>query len=276
MTSQDPDSSLESEVLYKVENNCTSGIGNYGNYDNYDNYGNNTNTASSQSTTQPTAYSQSTTQPTAYSQSTTQPTVSSTPSDANLTFSFSGKDSCTSNSGDRKKRQASSSNTMPLIDLFLNPDREEELKNLTTLAKLDYIKIFESVTDKSYENMFELLWYSGNPCFDSNLTSEKLHQKSLIKKCEWRGDDIPCSWLFKMSPTDRGMCCVLSPSRDLVFRDSRYSKAIQQLQGQDKLNALDYKGEAPKLSLGMTSWFHILFNHSLHNIFSYLTMIILR
>ena len=77
---------------------------------------------------------------------------------------------------------------MPSIDLFLNPDRKEETILMVNEQKRQYKEKFSSMdSSKSFASLFELLWYSGNPCFDvAELTSDKIHEKSMIKQCLWK------------------------------------------------------------------------------------------
>ena len=46
--------------------------------------------------------------------------------------------------------------------------------------------------------LFEILWYSQLPCFQSQLTVVNEKQSSLLKKCIWKGRAIPCAAIFKL------------------------------------------------------------------------------
>lgn len=149
---------------------------------------------------------------------------------------FVSSESCKS----KLERSNADKITLPPVDLFLSPARKEELLAYLKQAKEEYIKIFDSLDyEVSYENIFELLWYNGNPCFDiSNYTSDYPDHKALIKECLWKGKSINCSSLFRMTPTDNGMCCTLSLKKSLYVPD-RYSNSILKLQQQDRINAFD-------------------------------------
>ena len=57
----------------------------------------------------------------------------------------------------------------------------------------------------------------------------------MIKKCLWKGQRLNCSSIFKMHPTDRGMCCAFNKERaDEMFKVSRYEEQIMYLTEQDK------------------------------------------
>ena len=87
--------------------------------------------------------------------------------------------------------------------------------------------------------MFELLWYSRNPCFDvEELTSDQIDEKSVIKQCIWKGEPISCSQIFTMTPTDNGMCCRFDLDKpNNVFKIN--TQTMQNLQVQDTANAFD-------------------------------------
>ena len=56
-----------------------------------------------------------------------------------------------------------------------------------------------------------MLWYSNLPCFDVHgVTSHVPHEKSILKACYWKGNNIPCAAIFYPIPTDRGMCCAFN------------------------------------------------------------------
>ena len=79
------------------------------------------------------------------------------------------------------------------------------------------------------------------PCFDvRDLTSDKLHEKSIIKQCIWKGERINCSQVFKMTPTDNGMCCkfdLIQPQN--FFKDNVFTSSMETLQDQDATFAFD-------------------------------------
>ena len=151
----------------------------------------------------------------------------------------SGQNNDTLCTSERSKRDIS---YIPKIDLYLNPTRRIEREVTLMKQKNTYKKKMSSLDpDKSFNSMFELLWYSGNPCFDLiNLTSERLHQKSVIKQCMWKGEQVSCSRIFRMTPTDKGMCCKFGlKNNDKMFIENNYQNNLARLQNQDKRNAYD-------------------------------------
>ena len=57
----------------------------------------------------------------------------------------------------------------------------------------------------------------------------------MIKKCLWKGQRLNCSSIFKMHPTDRGMCCAFNKQKaDEMFKVNRYQEQIMYLTEQDR------------------------------------------
>ena len=108
--------------------------------------------------------------------------------------------------------------------------------------KRQYKEKFSSMdSSKSFASLFELLWYSGNPCFDvAELTSDKIHEKSVIKQCLWKGRAINCSQVFSFSPTDKGMCCRFKLKKPQnVFKENMFTTNLERLQNQDRERSFD-------------------------------------
>jgi hypothetical protein len=56
----------------------------------------------------------------------------------------------------------------------------------------------------------------------------------MLKSCSWKGLSLPCSSIFTMFPTDRGMCCSFNMKKaDLLFRQSNYTQMIHKLVNRD-------------------------------------------
>ena len=57
---------------------------------------------------------------------------------------------------------------------------------------------------KAYEAGLSSLWYLRLPCFDiKGLTGEQDGQKAMLKKCLWKGIEIPCAAIFSKVTTDQ-------------------------------------------------------------------------
>ncbi len=97
------------------------------------------------------------------------------------------------------------------------------MANTTTEKKSASLKSFEVLDlQKSYNDLFEIMWYSQLPCFDVNgVTSRKRDQSAMVKRCIWKGMPINCASIFKTFPTDRGMCCTFNMANvDDMFKES--------------------------------------------------------
>jgi hypothetical protein len=111
---------------------------------------------------------------------------------------------------------------LPPMDVLFNPARFDEMVtlmgNVDTAAKA----LFDDM-DLSSEHVkkvvLSVLWFSGMPC------------SSLIKHCIWKGQALPCGQIFKVIPTDVGLCCSFNhvmPSD--MLRNSTFAKTIEDLE----------------------------------------------
>ena len=138
----------------------------------------------------------------------------------------------------RKKRETNEvPKNIEKLDLLLDPERANDRKEALENATRKYNQSFGNMDFKTaYENLFEILWYSQLPCFDvQNITSNLPDQMSIIKKCIWKGKEIPCPAIFKTLPTDRGMCCTFNMKKaEDIFQESMYSEMVQGMQDSDE------------------------------------------
>ena len=164
------------------------------------------------------------------------PTTPSTPVSVNATPTLP-EFPCTQSS--RKKRNTQENQSIEKLNLMLNPQMKNEREAKIEFARQEYDDNFGNLDlEKSYDNLFEILWYSQLPCFDvRNVTSDAPHQMSVIKNCAWKGLEINCSAIFKTLPTDRGMCCTFNMERaEKIFKESKYSQMVQKMQDTDAAN----------------------------------------
>ena len=83
----------------------------------------------------------------------------------------------------------------------------------------------EQICFKLYSRM---MWYSNLPCFDVHgVTSHVPHEKSILKACYWKGNNIPCAAIFYPIHTDRGMCCAfnMNPLNE-IFNGETYVSLV--------------------------------------------------
>ena len=128
------------------------------------------------------------------------------------------------------------------LEMVFNPVKKGVQHSLTNEARKEYVKNFGNMDmERSYKALFEMLWYTQVPCFDIvNVTSVHQHENGLIKSCFWKGHKMPCSKLFRASPTDRGMCCSFNiQAAEEMFKSGDYKDMINKMQQRDKSMAYD-------------------------------------
>ena len=132
------------------------------------------------------------------------------------------------------------------LNKMLDPSRMEELEESKARAMEKYRKEFGTIDmEKSYQKLFEIMWYSQMPCFDvKGVTSKAKDEMSMVKRCLWKGLEISCSAIFDTRPTDRGMCCTFNMEKvHDVFRRSRYRDVVYSMQQKDSNSSFDTAGK---------------------------------
>ena len=113
----------------------------------------------------------------------------------------------------------------PLIDIFLDPEREEERNVLVELQRNKSEQYINSANmTQLYPNLFKLLWYATLPCIDS----PRLGREHMIKSCQVGGKSVECRKLFTKVPTDLGMCCALNYEK--AIQDSIFADLVDEMQ----------------------------------------------
>ena len=128
------------------------------------------------------------------------------------------------------------------LEIVFNPVKRGVQHSLIDEARKEYGENFGNMDmERSYKALFEMLWYTQVPCFDIvNVTSVHQHENGLIKSCFWKGLKMPCSKLFKASPTDRGMCCSFNiQAAEDMFKSGDYKDMVIKMQQRDKSMAYD-------------------------------------
>ena len=123
------------------------------------------------------------------------------------------------------------------LNRMLDPKMETERKRKTEIAKKEYFDNFGHLNiSQSYDSLLELLWYTRLPCFDvKGVTSDSKDEKSVIKRCFWRGKMVDCADIFVARPTDRGMCCAFNFGKaEKIFKKTKYTDTVTKLQDNDK------------------------------------------
>ena len=135
------------------------------------------------------------------------------------------------------------------MELSFNPKKADERKRLAKQAMHDVRNNFRLMDlENSYDALFEVLWYTQLPCFDvEGVTSDKKDDFGLLKACVWKGTKIPCSLIFKTSPTDQGMCCTFNmEAAESMFEEGPYLDMIRKMQEKDKQLSFSSDKELPQ------------------------------
>ena len=68
--------------------------------------------------------------------------------------------------------------------------------------------------------------------------SQNIDISGLLKKCLWRGKPLSCASIFKMQPTDQGMCCSFNKQKaEEMYVEGRYQEHVIKMTEQDAKQA---------------------------------------
>ena len=129
-----------------------------------------------------------------------------------------------------------------IVDLLPEKSIVKQHNETFAVRKEQLLEIFnKDYVTKHFESHFRLLWYSSLPCFDiKGLTASVKGEKSVLKRCTWKGQLVSCSAIFTMVPTDSGMCCAFNKRKAQdVFHSSKYSRIIKELERLEDQNAFE-------------------------------------
>ena len=136
---------------------------------------------------------------------------------------------------DALNQQCRNETNLTCFDAYM--DDEEEITSTAMDDDLNYTKTLVTQTDftAGFELAFSSLWHSKLPCFDTEgISAFNEGDRGILRKCKWKGKDIPCSGIFTTFPTDWGMCCSFNmKAADEIFADSQFLSLVSQLQAED-------------------------------------------
>ncbi len=126
------------------------------------------------------------------------------------------------------------------FSIMLNPDLKLHYHRAIAYQKAEVMSMFKRLDlKKSYESIFQTLWYSSLPCFSVINITRTIQEMALVKNCEWRGIPVACSQIFSTFPTDEGLCCSFNmKAAEDIYRKSIFRDNLQTIQSLDKKNAL--------------------------------------
>ena len=145
---------------------------------------------------------------------------------------------------------------LPLIDIYINPEKSQGLQRLARLKKQQLREYFQkSDMKRIYPNLFKALWFVSLPC-----SSVEGQERFMLKECKVGKEKMNCSEIFQKVPTDSGMCCALNINNSL--RESFYTHLVEDMQDRDNakknkkvLKAKPGKRNGIKLTLDLHSNF---------------------
>ena len=148
----------------------------------------------------------------------------------------------------REEKVSEKEKRVPVIDLFLNPARSEELKEIkkqsprrekhtkvTSITISDHLFSQEELS-RAFPNLFRLLWKSTLPCYPSNTSSPG--SAHMLRECWWQGEQIDCSKIFTPVITDTGVCCAFNLRTGL--KESIYRQLVEKIQVRPKITDLKF------------------------------------
>ena len=126
--------------------------------------------------------------------------------------------------------------TLPFIDIFLNPNRSAEKQEKIDHQKNVSREYFANLTSASiYPELFRLLWHSSLPCSPQPALAEE----SLVKSCQVAGNKVDCARLFTKVPTDVGLCCALNT--ESILKQSEYGQLVDEMQLEETADKVNYE-----------------------------------
>ena len=126
-----------------------------------------------------------------------------------------------------------------MIDVFLNKTKRANLDLMEAVMKNITRSTFPmDEIGKNFTSLFNLLWNSNLPCFNSSKNPTK---NFLLKKCLLYGKEQDCSKLFKPVPTDSGICCSFNQKN--LLRESEFSKVLKIKQNREDEDEKLYHAE---------------------------------
>ena len=128
---------------------------------------------------------------------------------------------------------------LPTLDLFINPKRSDELKQIQSKLVEPIKQYMKSLDFETFRKIFKLLGYVSQPCFD---IPDLQDVKYLLKRCEILGKEVNCSSIFRTVITDYGICC--GANVENILRESKYTTLVNEM---DKTNTVEQQKIHPKV-----------------------------
>ena len=129
-------------------------------------------------------------------------------------------------------------NILPDIDIFINPQKDSELKYIVDTMMNSSREYFSRVNmELLYPELFRALWHYTLPCFPQPGV-----EHAMLRSCTVGQENIPCEQMFRRVPTDSGrffsclssfflsigMCCAMNS--DVTFKDTLFGGLVTEAQ----------------------------------------------
>ena len=84
------------------------------------------------------------------------------------------------------------------LEYVFNPILNSGINKGANRLRTLYRDMFKRLNQTAaFKSMFSMLWYSTIPCFDvKDVTSQTDGEKGMLRYCQWKGKQIPCSAIF--------------------------------------------------------------------------------
>ncbi|XP_071743893.1 uncharacterized protein [Lepeophtheirus salmonis] len=117
------------------------------------------------------------------------------------------------------------------VERLLSPTASQKIEKYQGFIRSTIDDFFETLDkNKSYTELFELLWFDKLPCYEITLTDA-----SFLRKCWWKNRPVPCAALFQPIPTDGGICCSFNLEKaEDMFKKSIFSEKLASLHEKER------------------------------------------
>lgn len=114
------------------------------------------------------------------------------------------------------------------FDVYNDPRMREQYAEILA-GDWERLQGFSSrIIERNSDAFKELLWNSNVPCFDKTHLTEYEGETAMLRKCLWKGKDLPCRELFVATPADVGICCTFNAARaEEAFKNAEYASYLE-------------------------------------------------
>ena len=108
---------------------------------------------------------------------------------------------CIQSSDDGQIKDEVDSSSLPDIDIFLNPEKDSEVKHIVGVMMNTSREYFNRANmELLYPELFRALWHYTLPCFPQPGV-----EHAMLRSCTIGQENVPCEQIFRRVPTDSGL-----------------------------------------------------------------------